>query len=140
MTSDTTAATPPLSDPARPRQNVWVAYAALALTLLVYGPILGHMVRHWYIVEDYSHGFLIVPLSLWFAWERRRRLRRAPVEPSWLGLVPLALGTLTLMVGRLGVELMNMRVSFVFTVIGLVLLVLGRRVFRSSPSPCSSCS
>jgi exosortase len=45
-------------------------------------------------------------------------------------VVPLFLGTLTLTIGRLGVELMNMRVSFVLTLIGLVLLLFGKQVAR----------
>jgi exosortase len=103
---------------------------ALALALLVYAPILYYMVLHWKQVQDYSHGFLIVPLAIYFAYERKRKLTRVPVEGSWWGLVPLALGALTLAIGRLGGELMNMRVSFVLTLIGLVLLLLGRQVFR----------
>jgi len=88
------------------------------------------MVLHWKEQPDYSHGFLVAPLAVYFAWERRATLRRTPVEPSWWGLLPLALGTTALAVGRLGVELMAMRTAFVLTVIGLVLLLLGRRVFR----------
>jgi len=103
---------------------------AVALLLAIYAPILYYMVLHWYHVEDYSHGFLIVPLALYFAWERRALLRATPVSSSWWGVIPLALGTLTLAVGRLGVELMNMRVSFVLALIGLVLLLLGRSIFR----------
>jgi len=56
--------------------------------------------------------------------------KRTPVESSWWGVVPLALGALALAIGRLGVELMAMRTGFVLTVIGLVLLLLGRRVAR----------
>jgi exosortase len=101
-----------------------------ALALAVYAPILYYMVLHWSEVQDYSHGFLIAPLAVYFAWERRAKLRSLPVEGSWWGLLPLVLGTGTLAIGRLGTELMNMRVSFVLTLIGLVLLILGRRVFR----------
>jgi exosortase len=88
------------------------------------------MVLHWRSVADYSHGFVIAPLAVYFAWERRKALARAAIEPSWWGLVPLALGSASLTVGRLGVELMSMRVAFVLTLIGLVLLLLGRQVFR----------
>jgi exosortase len=102
----------------------------IGLAITVYAPILYYMALHWYQVEDYSHGFLIVPLAIYFAWEREPQLRKARIEPSWWGIAPLALGTLTLAVGRLGVELMNMRVSFVLTLIGLVLLLFGRRVFQ----------
>ena len=107
-----------------------LAGIAVALLFVVYGPILYYMVQHWHDVADYSHGFLIAPLALYFAWERQPKLRRARIEPSWWGLVPLALSTLTLVVGRLGVELMNMRVSFVLALMGIVLLLLGRQVFR----------
>ena len=129
MTTETAAASP-LGGSASPRQNTRVAYAAIALTLVVYAPILGHMARHWYLVADYSHGFLIVPLALFFAWERVPQLRRAPIAPSWWGLIPLGLASLTLAVGRLGVELMNMRISFVLMLVGIVILVLGWRVFK----------
>lgn len=103
---------------------------AFLLALLLYAPVLYYMVLHWKGSQDYSHGFLIVPLSLYFAWERRRQLARVPIRGSWWGLVPLAFGSLALAVGRLGTELMTMRSSFVLTLIGLVLLLLGRRVFR----------
>lgn len=102
----------------------------IGLAILVYAPILAYMVDQWSWDDDYSHGFLIVPLAAWFAWERVPKLRRVEFSGSWLGLIPLAVGTLTLLVGRLGIELMNMRISFVFTVIGLVLLLLGYRAFR----------
>jgi len=104
--------------------------AVLSLALGIFGPILYHMVQHWRAVDDYSHGFLVVPLALYFAWERRADLQRAAIRPSWWGLLPLALGSLALMIGRLGVELTAMRVSFVLTLIGIQLLLLGREVFR----------
>jgi exosortase len=112
------------------RTAVIAALAAIAIAIAIYTPILYYMVLHWEQVEDYSHGFLIVPLALFFAWERRYQIRETPIAPSWWGVLPLALGALTLAIGRLGTELMNMRVSFVFTLIGLVLLLLGYRVFR----------
>jgi len=115
----------------------YAAFGLIALAVAIYTPILYYMGLHWYSSPDYSHGFLIGPLALYFAWERRPQLRTAPIEPSWWGLVPLALGSLTLAVGRLGVELMNMRLSFVLTLMGLVLLLFGRRVFRILLFPLS---
>ena len=112
------------------RVSILYAGAASALALGIFGPILYYMVLHWSAVDDYSHGFLVVPLALYFAWERRRDLRRTTIRPSWWGVLPLALGSLALIIGRLGVELTAMRVSFVLTLIGLQLLLLGREVFR----------
>ncbi|MGI9591087.1 MAG: exosortase/archaeosortase family protein [Myxococcota bacterium] len=117
-------------DPAKRR----FAAGAVALTTLlaigIFAPILREMVNHWRVVADYSHGFLVAPLAIYFAWERRGDVRRAPLEPSWLGLVPLALASLALAIGRLGVEFMAMRTAFVLTLNGLVLLLLGRSIYR----------
>jgi exosortase len=109
-----------------------VGATALTLTVAlgIFTPIIYHMVLHWKIVPDYSHGFLIAPLAAYFAWERRDMVARTPIEPSWWGVVPLLIGTLALTIGRLGVELMAMRTGVVLTVNGLVLLLMGRQVYR----------
>ena len=112
------------------RRDLYGAAAVIAAAVALYAPILYFMVLQWYDSEDYSHGFLIAPLAAFFAWERREGLRKAALSPSWWGILPLALGSLTLVIGRLGAELMNMRSSFVLTLIGLVLLLFGRQVFR----------
>lgn len=112
------------------RRAIAISVALLVAFTAIYGPILYWMAANWIEVEDYSHGFLIVPLAAYFAWERRRRLRRVPIAGSWWGLPPLLLSVAALTIGRLGVEFMSMRVSFVLGLVGLVLLLLGRRVFE----------
>jgi exosortase len=104
--------------------------ALIAIAIAVYTPILYYMVLHWRLVPDYSHGFLVGPLAVFFAYERKRDLQAARLEGSWWGLVPLSLAAAALAIGRLGVELTAMRASFVLTLIGLVLLVFGRQIFR----------
>ncbi len=130
MTTDVRTATTALGGESR-RSAIVGAVVTTVLALLIFSPILYYMVLHWRDVPDYSHGFLVAPLAVYFAWERRRPLRRCPIEPSWWGVVPLALGVLALTVGRLGVELMAMRLAFVLTLHGLVLLLLGRYVYRT---------
>jgi len=119
---------PPLT-PAQRRAAATFAATALAATL-IFAPILYYMVIHWNTVADYSHGFLVAPLAMFFAWERRGDLRRAAIEPSWWGVVPLAIATIGLTVGRLGTELTSMRSAYVLTLMGLVLLLLGKHVFK----------
>jgi len=112
------------------RTLVYGTCGTVALLMAIYFPILRAMVHHWSIVEDYQHGFLVVPLALFFAYEKRWALEDARIKGSWLGLVPMLLGLLSLMIGRLGNELMSMRCGFVLTLMGLVLLILGREIFK----------
>jgi len=126
----TDVGTGPGLDPAARRFAIGSTALCLAIALGIFAPVLYHMVRHWQAVGEYSHGFLIAPLAIYFAWEQRAVLRRTRIEPSWWGLGLLALGVAALAVGRLGVELMAMRTAFLLTLNGLVLLLLGKAVYR----------
>lgn len=111
---------------------LWLMTAAVTA---VYAPVLFFMVKHWQAVPDYSHGFIVAPLAVYFAWQRGPILRRLSPVPSWWGVVPLVLSSLTLGIGRLGVELMNMRVSYVLALHGLVLLFAGTRIYKTLAFP-----
>jgi exosortase len=105
-------------------------FTASAIAAVVFAPILYYMVLHWRADSNYSHGFIVALLVPYLIWERRKKLARTPIEPSWYGVIPLALGALALAIGRLGVELMSMRVAFVLTLIGIQLLLLGIPIIR----------
>ena len=72
---------------------VWPLVAVVVSGLWLYFDVLTALVSDWANDDNYSHGFLIVPLALYFAWERRDRLTGAAVQPSVLGLV-VVLGSL----------------------------------------------
>jgi exosortase len=97
---------------------------------LLYGAVIRHLVHDWIRDENYSHGFLIVPLALYFVWERRNRLTSLPMEPSNLGLV-IVLGSLgVLLAGVLGAELFLTRVSLIGLTAGSIVFLLGWRALR----------
>lgn len=112
------------------RTASYLTFGLIALTLAVYGPILRAMVEHWQFDPDYSHGFLIVPLAIYFAYEKKYELEDAKIEGSWWGVLLLTFGLALLAVGQLGSLLTPLRAGFVFTLMGLVLLLLGVQVFR----------
>src|SRR5262245_21182799 len=78
---------------------------------LCYWNVISKLLHDWAHDDNYSHGFLIVPLALYFVWERRARVAAAPYRPSWLGLAVIT-GSLALLVaGTLGAELFISRLS-----------------------------
>ena len=46
----------------------------------LYAPVITKLVHDWSHDENYSHGFLIVPLAAWFAWRQRERLLAARAQ------------------------------------------------------------
>lgn len=68
-----------------------VAIVALLVAIgWAYWPAMVEMVAAWNRDPDYSHGFLVAPIAVFFLWSRRAHLRRDVVAPSLAGLVVLA--------------------------------------------------
>jgi exosortase len=62
-----------------------------ALVMLVaacvwsYWPTLVEMVGQWANQPDYSHGYLVIPIALFFLWTKRSRIPRRSFHPSISG-------------------------------------------------------
>jgi exosortase A len=109
--------------------------AAIASLAFVYWAVIAKLFHDWATDDNYSHGFLIAPIALYFAWERRGRLMAASPAPSVLGLLMIA-GSLALLVaGTLGAELFVTRISLIGALAGTVLFVLGSGHLRALAFP-----
>src|SRR5688500_8253019 len=98
----------------RSRTTGMLAALLLAIGLgWLYADVVGGLVRQWRTDDNYSHGFFVVPLALYFGWERRAALARAAIRPSLAGLVLVVLSLALLLAGLLSAELFLTRVSAV---------------------------
>src|SRR5262249_31782843 len=93
--------------------------------VLVYWQVLRKLVFDWANDDNYSHGFLIVPLALYFVWERRHKLQQIAPRPTWFGLVVVAGSIFVLLAGLLGAELFLTRISLLGVLAGSILFLLG---------------
>jgi exosortase len=111
--------------------RVGTAWLLLAVPCAwLYAPVVSKLVHDWSHDENYSHGFLIVPLAAWFAWQRRHRLADAAARPSGLGLGLIVVALTLIIVGSLGAELFLTRVSLILLLAGAVLWLHGREHLR----------
>jgi exosortase len=102
---------------------------------VLYWPVITRLVNAWWTDDNYSHGFLIVPVAAYLTWERRARLLRTPLRPSLFGLVVVAGSILLLVAGLLGAELFTTRLSIVGTLVGTVLFLFGWQQLRALAFP-----
>jgi exosortase len=124
-----------MPDPLLTRSGLTARAAATALVLAgavawLYADVLRALVSQWATDDDYSHGFFVVPLAVWFAWERRHAIGAAPLRPSVLGLLLLAGSLLLFVAGQFGSELFLTRVSLIGVLAGLVLFLAGVQHLR----------
>ena len=114
----------------------WLAVGLLTAGLVVvYWQMFVRLIDAWVGDGNYSHGWLIMPIAAYFAWERRDRLAALPVKASWLGLMVFAGGLALLVVGFLGAELFTTRVSLIITLVGMIAFLFGWAHVRALAFP-----
>jgi exosortase len=76
--------------------------ALLVASLWAYWPTLVEMVGQWVNQPDYSHGFIVMPIAIFFLWLKRSRMPVAEICPSIWGVTLLLLAcTLRVAAGAL---------------------------------------
>lgn len=105
------------------------------LLLLVYAPVLLRLVRQWDNDPNMGHGFFVPIVAGYITWQKRQELLALEPSPNWWGLVIVAYAGLQLYLATLGAELFLARTAFVFSVIGIVLLLGGTVFLRALAFP-----
>ena len=112
---------------------VWTAILS-GLVILLYGPVLKHLVEQWWTDPDYGHGFFIPLFSAYVLWSKRDWMR-TKVSPSNFGLLVMVGAIALLLLGSLGAELFLSRLSLVVLCTGMILFLAGWQVLRSVSFP-----
>jgi exosortase len=112
------------------RQTIAAAALIAIGVLILYADVLAKLLLAWRTDDNYSHGFFIVPIALYLAWERRDQLAAASARPSSLGLLIVLASAVVLAAGVLGAELFLTRISLVGMLGGIVLFMFGWRHLR----------
>jgi exosortase len=107
-----------------------LAAACLGLLALIFAPTLGHFVQTWSTDENYSHGFLVPLISLYFANEAAR-LGPTPLRGGvWPGVALIVAAIL----GRMATTVVPVGIvgdlALILGLAGVVALVAGAGALR----------
>lgn len=106
-----------------------------ALLVVLFGPELYTMMQEWSSDDSMGHGFFVPVVSAYIIWQRREQLMNVPVKPHWSGWVLVVLGFVQLVFGTLGAEFTVMRIGFLESLFGILLLTAGPAVLREVAFP-----
>lgn len=106
-------------------RHLAAALVTVSAVVWVYRDVLSSLVRQWAGDDNYSHGFFIIPLALFCAWERRHLLSQAERRPHVAGLFLIGVSLLLFAGGVLAAELFLPRISLVGVIAGTILFVWG---------------
>jgi len=120
--------------PSRPMP--WVALAWFTvLLILAYFPVVQHLVQQWSTDEDVGHGFFVIPVAAFIAWQRREQILALDYRPAWWGLGVMAWAAFQGYIGTLGAELFLQRTSLLIALVGLLLVTGGTKLVRELAFP-----
>ena len=104
-------------------------YVLLSVMLLAHLQVIRELMFDWWHDDNYSHGFLIVPLAIYFFYRERNNLV-FPARTCKTGLAMFVLGFLLILLGTAAGEYFTTRIGLVTAVAGLAMYHLGARNFR----------
>ncbi len=107
----------------------FLLYALLAFLILSNITVIAGLFNDWMHDGNYSHGFLIIPISAYLIYRRKKELV-FPAKTSRAGLILLILGSAGLIFGTAASEFFTTRLSLVVSLGGLALFYLGTENFK----------
>lgn len=116
-----------LNSPNPWRFAVSALFLATVAALLLFHQAVGFLLAAWR-TDNYSHGFLIFPISFYLVWVRRHRVTHLQPSPSPWGLIALLVCAAAWLLGNL-VDVRSVEeMACVLAIIALVWCILGTRV------------
>jgi len=99
--------------------------------LYTFYPILNHLVTKWYTADEYSHGFLIVPIAAYIIFTKRFELRDIDLNPSIAGIALTVVSLIAYLFALMAGILTLSGVAMIFAIYGVVLYLLGTSFFAA---------
>jgi exosortase len=120
-------------------QEKWVLWAQIfALVgsfVVAYFPVWRDLVLSWSRSEDYSHGFLIVPLSLYIVWRKREKFSEYVLKPNRWGL-GLAVSALAIYIFAEAAEITTLAsLTLIPLIFGVIIYLCGADAARELRFP-----
>ncbi|TVO73574.1 exosortase A [Sedimenticola selenatireducens] len=96
--------------------------------LAIFYETVWSMVSIWYRSETFAHGFIILPITLWLIWEKRKVLSTLHPVPEYRVLVLLSGAGFLWLLGYLVSALVIQQLALVSLIIFSIWVVLGNRI------------
>lgn len=103
--------------------------------MLLFAPQLLALVHAWDIKPQASHGYLIMPVSLWLIYRNRKELFGIEAAGSSWGLALTAFGCLLYIFGSIARAGSITNISLIITLSGMIIGILGFKIFKMLAFP-----
>lgn len=122
------------------RRRAWLHAGAwfavlVAAALIGFAPSLRTMITTWANSTTYTHGFVVLPITLFLLWRRREALPHEPPRQAPGALLAVAGAALLWLLGRAAEAALVEQVALVSLLIALFVFCFGYRIGRLALFP-----
>jgi exosortase D (VPLPA-CTERM-specific) len=106
--------------------KTWLLLAlALALATLAFWGGINELIVRWDKQEEYSHGYLLPFIALYFIWQKKNIIVQSEFSPSWWGLGLILVALLIFVVGEISALFILNQYALILVLFGLALAIMG---------------
>lgn len=113
-----------------PLKNLLALLLLISSFVLAYFPVWKGLLSAWSASDDYSHGFFILPVSLYIVWQKRERLAQIEKRPSSAGGIIVIFSLAFYLLAHYAEVVTLASLSLVFVLAGVIIYLFGFSVFR----------
>ncbi|MGR8998723.1 MAG: VPLPA-CTERM-specific exosortase XrtD [Gammaproteobacteria bacterium] len=105
----------------------YMALIGLGLILLViaFAGGLQELIVRWDKQEEYSHGYMLPMITLYFIWQRKNVIQQSDFSPSWFGFIIVVLALIVFFVGEISALYILIHYAFIAVLLGSALSIMG---------------
>ena len=99
------------------------------IILLFAKPILG-LIHIWTTTADYSHGFFVIPISLFMVWQKRETILSTSTRASWAGFPLFLAGSVSYLIAVITKFHTFTFFSMIAVLLSLTLFLVGYKITK----------
>jgi exosortase D (VPLPA-CTERM-specific) len=106
-------------------QNWLLLFVATVLLLIAYWGGLEQLIVRWDEQEEYSHGYMLPFLTVYFVWLKKNELLQSEFSPSWLGFFIVLPALVIFLIGEVSALYILIHYSFVAVLVAMAFALMG---------------
>jgi exosortase D (VPLPA-CTERM-specific) len=103
---------------------LWLGIALALMTVAFWGGIEELTVR-WDKQEEYSHGYMLPFIALYFIWQKKNIIIQSEFTPSWWGVGLILAALIVFVIGEVSALFILTQYSLIVVLVGLALAIMG---------------
>jgi exosortase D (VPLPA-CTERM-specific) len=98
---------------------------AIGLTTIAFWGGIDELISRWDKQEEYSHGYMLPFVALYFIWQKKNIIMQSEFKPSWWGVALIFAALIVFVIGEISALFILTQYALIAVLLGLALAIMG---------------